>query len=297
MNRRTEATAGQIVELDPRRVKPFADQPRKRFRGIKQLAESIRTIGQITPIIVTDCSEPGYDAELVDGERRLRACLVGKISIVLAVIERDGAAADRYARSVAANFCRQGHDPVEVLEAILALREAGKSNDQIAAILGKNVGWVNQYLGLRRLSSHVLECLKVPDDADRPKGRSKRQSKLPLSVALLVASLEPRLQLKALNVILAGEMSMAEARTYVWKLAAAKGHKVGAKQSDYSRFKSVRTAVETCYQVIERYLRMPGVEIKHLVATSTKKEREQLAERLDSLCTSLLMLHDELVKQ
>ena len=34
--------------LDPFRVKPFKDQPRKRFRGIAKLAASIRRIGQVT---------------------------------------------------------------------------------------------------------------------------------------------------------------------------------------------------------------------------------------------------------
>ena len=41
--------------LDPFRVKPFADQPRKRFRDIPQLAASIRLAGQVTPIVVTTC--------------------------------------------------------------------------------------------------------------------------------------------------------------------------------------------------------------------------------------------------
>jgi len=65
--------------LDPFRVKPFADQPRKRFRGIEQLAKSIRLVGQVTPIVVTPCRESGFDAELVDGERRLQACRMPKI--------------------------------------------------------------------------------------------------------------------------------------------------------------------------------------------------------------------------
>ena len=115
---RTNLPSGVILKLDPARVKPFADNPRKRFRGIKQLAESIRLIGQVTPIVVTRSRENGFDAELVDGERRLRACLVGKMP-VKAVIEGDDKVADRYVRSVAANFCRQGHDAVEIMEAVL----------------------------------------------------------------------------------------------------------------------------------------------------------------------------------
>lgn len=54
-----DTAVGQVVSLNPRMVKPFADQPRKRFRGIPRLAESIQAVGQITPIVVTVCHEPG----------------------------------------------------------------------------------------------------------------------------------------------------------------------------------------------------------------------------------------------
>jgi hypothetical protein len=41
-----------LISIDPDRVMPFGDQPRKRFRGIKQLADSIKLVGQRTPIQV-----------------------------------------------------------------------------------------------------------------------------------------------------------------------------------------------------------------------------------------------------
>jgi len=294
MNRRTEATAGQIVELDPRRVKPFADQPRKRFRGIKQLAESIRLVGQITPVIVTPCSEDGYDAELIDGERRLRACLLGNMPIK-AILESDGDAAERYVRSVAANFCRQGHDAVEILEAVLALKAAGRTVAEIAGIFGKTASWVAQYMQLRKLVPEVLEQLKAPGD-EVTKSQRRRRGRMTLSVALLLTPMPPQLQVKAMRGIMVGKMSMAEARTFVYKMAAGKGKQVGARQSPRERFKSVRSAVDNCYHVVERYLTMPGSHIKTLVSTAAYGEKRALADRLDKLCESLLMFHDELVK-
>jgi ParB/RepB/Spo0J family partition protein len=289
-------TPDAILTLDPRRVKPFADQPRKRFRGIKELAESIRVVGQVTPIIVTECKENGYDAELVDGERRLRACLLGKMP-VKAVLEQDGDAADRYMRSVAANFCRQAHDAVEIMEAIQALHDAGKTYRQIAAAFGKGTGFVNQYVQLRRLAPPVLDLLKVPADGDpSAPARKRKRARLPLSVAMILVPLEQRLQLKAARVILEAKMGMAEARTYVHKLARSKGVPTRDHRSHYDRFKSVRSAVETCYHTVERYLTMPGSQVKALVSGAPEGERRTLAERLDKLCDSLLMFHDELVK-
>jgi ParB family chromosome partitioning protein len=290
----TELQPGAIIELDPARVKPFEDQPRKRFRGIKQLAESIQAIGQVTPIVVTGCASPRYDAELVDGERRLRACLLGGMS-VKAVLDGENGASDRYVRSVAANFCRQGHDAVEICEAVHALKASGHSDDDIGRIFGKSSTWVAQYASLRRLAPAVLEKLKIAGDEDRQnRTQKRRRGKVTLSVALLLLPLPHKLQVKAMRAIVKGKMGMAEARTHIHKLAQGRGTKVGVTMSDRAKFGAVSSAVENCYHVVERYLNMPGLEIKALVRGATRKERRALAKRLESLCESLLMLSDAL---
>jgi ParB-like chromosome segregation protein Spo0J len=46
-------TAAPVEEFDPRRVRPLPGQPRKRFRGIRELAASIAEVGQLAPGIVT----------------------------------------------------------------------------------------------------------------------------------------------------------------------------------------------------------------------------------------------------
>ena len=108
----------ELKVLDPKTISPFSQNPRKRFRGIPQLAAAIKLIGQTTPIEVTALNPPidQYAYELTDGERRLRACSEYNIPILAYV--SDAADKDKFARSVAANFCRQKHDCVEVAEAI-----------------------------------------------------------------------------------------------------------------------------------------------------------------------------------
>ena len=64
-----------VQSFDPFRVRPLPNQPRKRFRGIGELASSIAEVGQATPGVVTLVKDdPEFDAQLVDGARRLRAC-------------------------------------------------------------------------------------------------------------------------------------------------------------------------------------------------------------------------------
>lgn len=296
LTKKQRLQAGRIVILDPRRVKPFADQPRKRFRGIPKLAESIRAVGQVTPIVVTACQEPGYDAELVDGERRLRACLFGKMP-VRAVVEtrQHGGVIDRYIKSVAANFCRQSHDAVEVMEAVLTLKRTGKTREEIAAIFGKTVAWVAQHSSLAKLAPAVLEELKVAgDEMKLTRKQQRKRGRLTLSVALLLVALPHDQQIKALRMIQAGKLSMVAARNAVHRLAASRGAQVGKNMTWSSKFRAVETAVGNCACVIERWLTMPGAEIRSLVNAATPKERTRLAEKLETLCEQLLMLSDEM---
>ena len=62
----------RIVELDVGAIRPNPDQPRTRFNEeeIEGLAESIRSVGLIQPIVVRREGEAYY---VVAGERRLRA--------------------------------------------------------------------------------------------------------------------------------------------------------------------------------------------------------------------------------
>jgi len=156
---------------------------------------------------------------------------------------------------------------------------------------------VQQYSMLRKLAPEVLEKLKVPgDEAKLGHAQRRRRGRMTLSLALLLVPLVPKLQIKAMRQILARKMSMTEARTYVYKLAASKGVKVGKRMSDRDRFKAISTAVENCYHVAERYLTMPGAQINSLVRGATPNERRAVAGKLERLCESLLMLADEIHK-
>lgn len=282
-----------IVDLDPRRVKPFAKNPRKRFRGIDKLAESIRRIGQVTPIVVTPCGDTGFDAELIDGERRLRACLVGKMP-VRAMFDGD-CNGDRYIRSIAANFCREGHDPVEIMEAVLALRQDGRTHEEIAAMFGKTTGWSLQHASLEKLAKPILDQLKKPADGTTKADR-RAKGRISYSLALLLVPLPKRDQLRCAKHIAAQKLSLAQARTYVRKQARRKGIRVGTHQSPYQRFQAVETAVVNCRSVVDRYLDKPGREFDRLVRSATYRDRHQLARDIEKLCESLLMLGDALTQ-
>lgn len=290
-------TDGRVIELDPARIKPFADQPRKRFRGIDALARSIRTIGQVTPILVTPCDgENGYDAELVDGERRLRACLKASLPVRAIVTVRKSSKV-RYEDSVAANFCRQPHDTAEIVEAITTLKRAGRTLEEIGGIVGKSKSWVYQHLSLERLVPDVRKMLERPgDETKRSRAEARAPGKLTFSLALLLVGLPADLQRRVARKIVLGRMGLVEARAAVRRLATRAGHKVGRSQADRHKLHSIGKAIDDCYHVTERYVNMPGIEIGAIVRSAPRKERRALAVRIESLCENLLGLSDALAK-
>lgn len=293
MRTRPSGISGGVERLDPARVMPFAEQPRKRFRGIAKLAESIRLVGQITPIVVTRCDDPRYDAELVDGERRLRACLLGGMK-VRAIFDED-AFQGRYARSIAANFCRQEHDAVEIMEAVTALLGQGLPGAEVAAMFGKTASWVSQYASLRKLHPQVLDQLKVAGDEQRQTKKELRaKGRMTLSLALLLVPFPQERQRSLLTAIRSRKMSLAQARTFVSRDAAEQGVKVGKRLSERKRLGAILSAVENCSHVAERYLRLPGSEIGPLIRSADRMERKEISEKLERLCESLLMLSDAL---
>lgn len=295
MERIREQQTGRVVRLDPNRVKPFAEQPRKRFRGIAKLAESIRLVGQITPIVVTACGEPEYDAELVDGERRLKACTTAGIKIK-AIFTKDRGKAARFAASVAANFCRQPHDCMEIMEAVRALHNQGHAQEEIAGIFGKAISWVSQHASLAKLAPEVQEELKVAADGARREGhRLRAKGSITLSVALLLVGLPHDQQVAAMRKIVDGRMGMTQARAMVYRI----GKKTGVRMRPIhpQRYcNAVFGAVETCCHTLDRYLDMPGAEIQRLLKSASRSERHSLAKMVDRLCENLIAFGDALVK-
>lgn len=164
-----------VRPFDPKRVRPLPDQPRKRFTGIMKLGKSIQLIGQTTPGIVTLVTDdPNYDAQLIDGERRLRACVAINHPFEAVVKENAGSYFKQFLKSVAANFQRQDHNVIEIAHALKKAHdgengEVGLTIKELAALCGKSTTWVTQHLSLLKLSDEVQQLLigeEEDDDAD-----------------------------------------------------------------------------------------------------------------------------------
>ncbi|WP_047685954.1 MULTISPECIES: ParB/RepB/Spo0J family partition protein [Xenorhabdus] len=132
-------------------------QVRKRFRNIEDLAATLLTEGQQSPIIVFPKNEEGKFV-IQKGERRWRACKhAGIETIDLVVNDKVQNNLDETAGELIENIQRDDLTPVEIAEALNLFIEEGWKQKDIADRLGKNTTFVSTHLSLLKLPDCVRE--------------------------------------------------------------------------------------------------------------------------------------------
>jgi ParB/RepB/Spo0J family partition protein len=277
----------RLATVDPARVKPFVGQPRSDFRNIAQLARSIKTFGQRQPIEVTTCDLEGYDYELIDGERRLQACLHANIPIEVIVRPEPE---DRFAVAVMANFHAQKHNCLEIAAAVNRLSAHGKTVKEIAEIFGKSTCYVMQHANLCRLHPEIRPMLVAP--CDKKRERAGGSGRLTFSLAQLLVPLPQEMQLELAKRITAAKMGMSEARRFIMGASRTASVRVGAIQSPKDHVVRLLGFMKQIRARVGEYLDMPAQEFDRLYKGCAKKDREAIAASVDATISDLIQLLD-----
>jgi ParB/RepB/Spo0J family partition protein len=133
--------------------------PRRIFEGnaLKELAESIRIQGVLSPLLVRPLNEQGF--EIVAGARRCRAAQMAEAATVPVRIVHLTDAETLEAQLVE-NLMRRDVHPMEEAQgfrALLSLEEPKYRIEQIAARTGKNPSYIAARLKLTELAPVVVE--------------------------------------------------------------------------------------------------------------------------------------------
>jgi ParB family chromosome partitioning protein len=162
---------GMEILIDPERVHPFKNQPRKYFgkKGLEELAGSIEASGQLQPATVKILCGEGDDTEyeLIDGERRWRSCLLRGIPL-RAVIRHVESEKKQHLHSAVSNFGREDHTPLEIAHALAKIRvDFGLTQAELGKYFGKSTGWAAQHLSLLKLHPEVQKLMspELPESA------------------------------------------------------------------------------------------------------------------------------------
>jgi site-specific DNA-methyltransferase (adenine-specific) len=165
----------EVFEIEPEKIKVRESVGRERqdMGDIQALAESFNRTRQILPIIVT------RDYELIDGGRRLAACIVAKRK-VLCVYQDVVDDAEMKELEIEANFYRKDLTPAEEVLAIKKLHElkqnrlggtspgvaGGHTIKDTAKILGKSKASIVSDLELAAMIEAFPELAKVTKKSD-----------------------------------------------------------------------------------------------------------------------------------
>lgn len=148
-----------IVEYPIAHLHDAPHQPRTDPGDLDALAESIRELGLLQPVVVRSLGST--DCEIVAGHRRVAAARsLGWETIPCRVLTLNDAEA--LAATIAENLQREGISPLEEAAAVARLRDTGAPIARIAASLGKPERWVRQRAQIAALSQEWRDALSNP---------------------------------------------------------------------------------------------------------------------------------------
>lgn len=153
------ATQPSYLEIPVDDIRPNPDQPRSRFddESLEELADSIREVGVLQPVVVTKDDQGRH--YLIAGERRWRAARRAGLGTIPAVVR--GASGDStLVEALVENLQRQDLTPLEEAHAYRQLLEnTGMKQEEVAGRVGKSRSAVSNTLRLLQLPGPVQSMI------------------------------------------------------------------------------------------------------------------------------------------
>ena len=144
----------QLKDIALGMLLPDPNQPRKRFKNIESLAESIKQKGIIQPIIVTPKKEDGF-FHIIAGERRFRAAKLAGLGTIPCIV-RNEVDSDILILQLLENEQREKVSPFEEADALMELIKRRKvAKAEVAKSLGRDPSWISLRLKLAGASDNI----------------------------------------------------------------------------------------------------------------------------------------------
>jgi ParB family chromosome partitioning protein len=149
-----------LADIPTTEIRPNPQQPRQHFdeEALAALADSIREVGILQPVLVRAAESGGY--ELIAGERRWRAARrIGLQTVPAMVRVADDAAMLQHA--IVENIQREELNPLEEAAAYQQLIEDfSLTHDDVATRVGKSRATITNTLRLLQLPPSIQRSLK-----------------------------------------------------------------------------------------------------------------------------------------
>ena len=279
-NRHKAVTDNLYVLVNRDDVRPYINQPRKKFkRGpLLALATSIASKGQLVPIIIRELPpEEKFKYELIAGERRHRACGIAKVQIMKAIIHEVEDEKEQHLLSVMENFNRANCTTMEIARSIKKIKDDyGWSDEKIGEVYGKSDAWIYMHLFLLKL--HPLAQDMVDED--------DKKKKLSFTLAVEIARKIPdqEEQLKIAKKIVSGKMKSLDAKDHISKSSAKLGVVYKERQrkpdDDYQVLSGIpkRASIGLAF-----FTKKEQSDVSRIFKSRNSKDKEKFLADLDEL--------------
>jgi ParB family chromosome partitioning protein len=265
---------------------PDPDQPRKWFDPTEMaiFAAGLKEFGQQNPAwakrVQTRAGKIRY--QIIDGERRWRACVMNGTAHLLAVFKRPKTAHEQLELQAIANFGRAPHPALEIAHMIERLRQVpgiqelshGAQMQKLTGVFCQSVGWVTYHHSLLNLHPELQARL----DPALPKKRQMRTM-----MAVYLSSIPDRsVQLRIWKEAEARGMSVKQATDFARKLAAKEGVAIGGrKRQPHDDFRSFKVLLRRVSEMLGIYLDMPDQNFRAMFLSRNADELEEIFRSLE----------------
>ena len=158
----TTTVVGPLQEISLSAIRPNQFQPRQQFddEPLKALAESIKGLGVIQPILVRPVDGEEGAFEIVAGERRWRAIRIAGLESIPAFIQTDVNDTLSLERAIVENLHRVDLNALEEAAAYQQLiDDFALTHEQIATRVGKNRATISNTLRLLNLGTAAQKAV------------------------------------------------------------------------------------------------------------------------------------------
>jgi len=155
-----ELEGNLVQEIPIAQIHPNPYQPRRVFDedSLRELADSIRQVGVLQPIIVRQDSVDEYT--LIAGERRLRAAQMAGLQYIPAIV-RTPSEQQMLEMALIENLQREDINPIDTALAYKHLMdEFGLTQEQVAIRVGKSVPAISNTLRLLQLPAYIQDSIR-----------------------------------------------------------------------------------------------------------------------------------------
>lgn len=205
-------------------IDPNPEQPRRKFdaQALAELAASIRQVGVLQPILVTEI-EGRY--RIIAGERRWRAARLAELEEIPAIV-RPLDEIERMEAALIENIQREDLNPLEEAQGLARLvKEFNYTHEQAAQAVGRSRSAASNLLRLLNLAEPVQTMLMAGD--------------LDMGHARALLALDRAEQINAANQIAAKKLSVREAENLVKKMAESADGTASAKAQKPAKSRDV----------------------------------------------------------